>query len=99
MNNDMNQPQPPSQHGQSQHPPLYESQPQWGQQFLPQYGQPPYGGSPVPSYWPPQQPKKPSRRWLWITLAILGGIIALSCVGCSIVFALGLGSFAKLAGP
>jgi hypothetical protein len=91
--------QPPSQYGQLQQPPLYESQPQWRQQFPPQYGQPPYGILPVPSYWPPQQPKKPSRRWLWITLAILGGIIALSCVSCTLVFALGFSSFASLVGP
>ena len=77
---------PSSQYEQPQQPSLYEPQPQWGQQPLPQYRQPPdrqpqYGGSPIPTYWPPQPPKKRSSRWLWITLALVGGLIALGCVG------------------
>lgn len=118
MNNDTNQLQsssygqqqsllsqpPPLQSEQPQQPPLYESQPQWGQQPPPQYPQPPYGQLPYgvppgPYYWPPQQPKKPSRRWLWITLAIIGGLVAFACIASSIFVALSVGSIARIAGP
>ena len=34
-------------------------------------------------------------RWLWITLAIIGGIIVLGCAGCAIASAAGIGFFAK----
>jgi len=88
---------PASLYGQP--PPYGQPQPQWGQQLPPQYQQPPYGVSPTPNFGPPQQPKKGSRRWLWITLSIVGGIIALSCAGCAITAALGVGLFDKLAGP
>ncbi len=74
--------QPPSQSELPQESPLYESPPQWGQQPLPQYrqssdGQPQYGGLPIPTHWPPQPPKKRSSRWFWITLAVVGGLIAI----------------------
>jgi len=93
------QPQPP--YGQPQQPP-YEQQ--WGQQppqdYAPtQYVAPAYGAQPAPGYAPPQQPKR-SRRGLWIALAIIGGLIVLSCAVCGIFFALGIGFFAKnVAGP
>lgn len=85
--------QPPTQYN----PPLPEYQ-----QAPPPYGQPPmYGGAPpVPpiSYGPP--PKKSSLRWLWITLAIVGGLLVLTCGGCAIASVAGIGFFAKTAvGP
>jgi hypothetical protein len=72
------------------------------------YGQPPYGQPQYPPTQyagpggygpPPQQPQKKSLRWLWITLGIIGGIVVLGCVGCAITAALGVGFFAKVAGP
>ena len=93
--------QPQQQHGQPQQPP-YEQQ--WGQQppqnYAPtQYGAPAYGAQPAPGYMPPQQPRR-SRRGLWIALAIIGGLIVLSCGVCGILFATGVGFFAKtVAGP
>jgi len=108
MDNDPNQPQSSSYEQQPapldqssssqfeppQEPPLSESPPQWGQQPLaqyrqPPYGQPQYGGSPIPTYWSPQPPIKRSSRWLWITLALLGGLIAFCCIGGGIVGVLG----------
>lgn len=92
MNNDPKELQPsPDGQQQPQQPPLYESQPPDGQL--------PYGVSPIPSYWPPQPPKKPSRRWLWITLALIGGLVVLTCIGSTIFVAVSLGSFAGLARP
>jgi hypothetical protein len=107
MYNDPNQPQqtessqqspPPYPYGEPQ-PPYY--QPQWGQQPPPQYAQTqygaPYGAPPGPDYMQPQQPRQ-SRRWLWITLGIIGGLVVLSCIACGTLFALGIGFFAKTAG-
>src|SRR5260370_565748 len=92
MNNDPKDLQPsPDGKQQPQQPLLHESQPPDGQL--------PYGGSPIPTSWPPQPPKKPSRRWLWITLALLGGLVALTCIGITIFVAVSVGSFAKLARP
>ena len=91
--------QPP--YGQPQQPP-YEQQ--WGQQppqnYAPtQYVAPAYGAQPAPGYMPPHQPKR-SRRGLWIALAVIGGLIVLSCGVCGILFATGVGFFAKtVAGP
>ena len=91
--------QPP--YGQPQQPP-YEQQ--WGQQppqgYAPtQYVAPAFGAQPAPGYMPPQQPGR-SRRGLWIALAIIGGLIVLSCGVCGILFATGVGFFAKtVAGP
>src|SRR6266566_4473183 len=98
------QPQPPygqPPYGQPQQPP-YEQQ--WGQQppqgYAPtQYVAPAYGAQPAPGYMPPQQPGR-SRRGLWIALAIIGGLIVLSCAVCGILFATGVGFFAKtVVGP
>jgi|SRR5579859_376853 len=81
-------------------PPYYEQPstqptypPPYGQQ---PYGQPPaYGIPPVPGYAAPP-PQKKSLRWLWITLGIVGGLVVLSCVGCSILWASVIGpSFNK----
>jgi hypothetical protein len=96
--------QPPSQSELPQEPPLYESAPQWGQQPLPQYRQPPdgqsqYGGSPIPPNWSPQPPRKRSLRWLWFTLALVGGLIALCCIGSAIFVALSIGSIVRHAEP
>lgn len=42
-----------------------------------QYGVPPYG-------LPPQPPRR-SLRWLWITLAIVAGVVILACSSCVLV--------------
>ena len=98
------QPQPPygqPPYGQAQQPP-YEQQ--WGQQppqgYAPtQYVAPAYGAQPAPGYMPPQQPGR-SRRGLWIALAIIGGLIVLSCAVCGVLFVTGVGFFAKtVVGP
>jgi predicted outer membrane repeat protein len=86
---------PSSQDEQPQQPLLDESPPQWGQQPLPQdrqppYGPPQYGGSPILTSWPPQPPKKRSSRWPRIILALLAGLIALSCIGSVIFVALSI---------
>lgn len=103
------EPQPPYYQPQwGQQPPPYYEQPQppydqsqWGQQPAPQYAQTqygaPYGAPPVPDYMQPGQPRQ-SRRWLWITLGIIGGLVVLSCVVCGTLFALGIGFFAKTVG-
>ncbi len=91
-----------TQYGQPQHfSPNDQQQPQWGQQLPPPsgqpfYRQPPYGVSPSPDFGQSQQPKKRSQRRLWIILAVLGGIVALSCVGSTIFVALNV---ARLANP
>jgi hypothetical protein len=85
--------QPYGQPGQPQQPPYGEQQPP--QDYAPtQYVAPAYGAQPVPGYMPPPQPKK-SRRGLWIVLGIIGGVIVLSCAVCGILFATGVGFFAK----
>jgi hypothetical protein len=76
--------QPP--YGQPQPPSPYAPPPQYGQQPT-SYGQQPasYGQAPMyapqPQFYPQPTPKK-SRRWLWITLAIIlvvliGGVTAI----------------------
>jgi Protein of unknown function (DUF3828) len=91
--------QPPPYYGQPQQP-TYE-QPPWGQQPPPQYAPTqygtPYGAPPVPGYAQPQPPRR-SRRALWITLGILGGLLLLSCIVCGIFFAFGIGFFARTVG-
>lgn len=106
------QPQPP--YGQSQwgqQPPNEQQTPyeqpqspygqsQWGQQPPPpsaptQYGAP-YGTQSAPVY-TPSQPRQ-SRRALWIALGIIGGLLVLSCIVCTIFFALGIGFFARTVG-
>ncbi len=99
MYNDPNQPQPPP-YGQQpyQQQPTQNSQPPYGQpdqQYGPPYGQPQYGVPPVPNYAQPQQQKKGSLRWLWITLGIILGLVVLVCGGCVIASALGVGFLAK----
>src|SRR5438309_6178190 len=90
---------PPPGYGQQpygQPPPGYGQQP-YGQPS-PGYGQEQYRGAPPmpgPGYAPQQAPRKSSLRWLWITLAIIGGIIVLGCAGCAIASAAGIGFFAK----
>src|SRR6266513_481063 len=98
--------QPPPQYGQPPYgqPQQHPYQQQWGQQppqdYAPtQYVAPAYGAQPVPGYAPPQQPGR-SRRGLWIALAIIVGLIVLGCAVCGILFANGVGFFAKtVAGP
>jgi hypothetical protein len=61
------------------------------------YGTPPV--QPMPNYGPPPQ-KKSSLRGLWITLAIVGGLLVLLCGGCAVASVVGIGFFAKtIAGP
>src|SRR5579884_2836939 len=86
-----NQP-PPSQYGSAPNQPPPP----------PPYGvpnQPPSYG--IPTYTQPQEPlQKKSRKGLWITLSIVGGILVLACGGCAVMFALGIGFFAKtVSGP
>lgn len=104
MSYDPNQPygqgQPPNPYGQ---PPTQYNPPSGYEQTPPPYGQPPmYGGvppAPMPYYGPPPQ-KKSSLRALWITLAIVGGLLVLLCGGCAIASVAGIGFFAKtIAGP
>ena len=105
MGYDPNQPygqgQPPNPYGQ---PPTQYNPPPTGYEQPPPYGQPPmYGGvppvPPMPNYGPPPQ-KKSSLRGLWITLAIVGGLLVLACGGCVIASVAGIGFFAKsIAGP
>jgi hypothetical protein len=97
-------PRQPYDEGATQAAPPTYGQPQYGQPQYPppQYGAPPtqpppYGVPPTPAY--AQQPQKKSRRWLWITLGIIGGIIALGCAGCAIATALGVNFFAQAVGP
>ena len=48
---------------------------------------------------PPQQPQR-SRRGLWIALAIIAGVLVLSCAVCGILSFAGIGFFAKsVVGP
>lgn len=47
----------------------------------------------MPNYGPP--PQKKSLRWLWITLAVVGGLLVLGCGGCAIASFVGIGYFAK----
>ena len=88
--------QPPTQYN----PPITDydqpttdfSQP-YDQPLQPPYAPPPYGSAPpVPNYTqPPRQ--KSSRRVLWITLAIIGGIALLVCGGCAIASLAGISLF------
>src|SRR5579872_3525151 len=110
MGYDPNQPygagQPPPPYGQPQ-PPYGQPPTQYNPPPLPpDYGQQPYGQAPpmyggappMPSYG--QLQKKSSLRWLWITLAIVGGLLVLGCGGCAIASFAGIGYFAKtIAGP
>ncbi|MDQ2905841.1 MAG: hypothetical protein M3Y81_20150 [Chloroflexota bacterium] len=88
MYNDPNQPQMPPPY-QFPPPPPYEQTPPYGQPATEYGGQPPYQPTqyappPVPGYGaPPPQPKK-SLRWLWITLAVVGGLLVLACGGCGL---------------
>src|SRR5436309_2664363 len=90
------QPQQPNQPF-GQPPTQYNPPPGYGQPYgqpPPGYGQEQYPGAPPgPGY--AQPPRKSSLRWLWITLAIIGGIIVLGCAGCAIASVAGIGFFAK----
>lgn len=57
----------------------YASQPQPG--AFPQPS--PYGTS-YPGYQPPQPPKK-RKTWLWVTLGVVGGILVISIIACTLV--------------
>src|SRR6266516_5568763 len=90
--NEQNQPPPQPDY---QPPTQYTPPPEYNQPYAqqPAYGQPPYGGvPPVPTYVPPQ---RSSLRWLWITLAVVGGILVLGCGGCIIASVAGLGIFGR----
>jgi hypothetical protein len=100
------QPQQPP-YGQPPTQPSGQGQPQQGYGQPPYqgptqpYGQPPYGqiqyGGPPPNY--AQPPQKKSRKWLWITLAIIGGVLVLGCGGCVIASAVGINILGNVAGP
>jgi hypothetical protein len=96
MSYDPNQPNEQNQPQQPYEPPTqYTPPPEYNQPYAqqPAYGQPPYSGvPPVPTYVPPQ---RSSLRWLWITLAIVGGILVLGCGGCIIASVAGLGIFGR----
>ena len=98
MSYDPNQPneqnQPPQQ-PDYQPPTQYTPPPEYNQPYAqqPAYGQPPYSGvPPMPGY---EQPQRSSLRWLWITLAVVGGILVLGCGGCIIASVAGLGIFGR----
>ena len=98
MNYDPNRPneqnQPP-QEPYYQQPTQYTPSPEYNQPYAqqPAYGQPPYSNMPpTPGY---VQPQKSSLRLLWITLAIVGGILVLSCGGCIIASVAGIGIFGQ----
>jgi hypothetical protein len=87
---------PPSGYPTYAQPSFYTQQPV---QPPPLQPQPPYmPPQPMPPYMAPPQPKK-SRRWLWITLGIIGGVLLLSCAGCAIVFGQGFGAVKQVIGP
>ncbi len=97
MSYDPNQPneqnQPPPQ--PDYQPPTQYTPPEYNQPYAqqPAYGQPPYSGvPPMPGY---EQPQRASLRWLWITLAIVGGILVLGCGGCIIASVAGIGIFGR----
>ena len=99
MSYDPNQPNEQNQPQQPYEPPTqYTPPPEYNQPYAqpPAYGQPPYSGvppvPPVPTYVPPQ---RSSLRWLWITLAVVGGILVLGCGGCIIASVAGLGIFGR----
>ena len=95
--NGQNQPEqpyvPPTQYNP---PPTDYSQPPYAQQPYgqqPVYEQAPYSNLPTaPNYEQPQA-KKPTSRWLWITLAVVGGILVLGCGGCIIASVAGISLF------
>ena len=96
MNDGTNQPPPYDQ------PTAQYIQPPYGQPLQPPpYGQPQYGQQ--PPYGPPpmyvQPPQKKSRRWLWITLSVVGGLLVLACAGCGILGVIGFNFAAKVVGP
>ncbi len=74
---------------------------------MPAQPMPPYQPYMLPQsqpYMPPQfqpqppQPKK-SRKWLWITLSVIGGVILLGCIGCGVLVATSFGSISQVFGP
>jgi hypothetical protein len=96
MSYDPNQPNEQNQPQQPYEPPTqYTPPPEYNQPYAqpPAYGQPPYSGvPPVPTYVPAQ---RSSLRWLWITLAVVGGILVLGCGGCIIASIAGVGFFGQ----
>jgi hypothetical protein len=96
--------QPPSQ--ASELPPFtqypsYDHPSFYTQQAHQPYSMPPMPPPlpPVPPYTQPPQQQKKSRKWLWITLGIIGGIVLLSCVGCAIVLGTSFNSVKQILGP
>jgi hypothetical protein len=81
-----------------QQPPYQQPQPEYVPPQQPPYQQPQYGIPPFPNYAQPQQPKR-SLRWLWITLAIVGGILVLACAGCGIFLYVAGKAAINAAGP
>ena len=81
---------PPPAAAQAMQLPQTQGYPQ-GQQTAQGTQAPPGFYPPVPPMYPPQYgppfgqqpPVRKSRRWLWITLSILGGVLLISCGLCS----------------
>jgi predicted component of type VI protein secretion system len=68
-------------------PPPY-APPPVAQPGIPAYGQPMQGAAGVPAYTQPTAGK--SRRGLWITLSVIGGVLLVMCVACVVlVYAFG----------
>ena len=92
--------QPPTQPSGQGQPQQGYGQPPYQGPTQP-YGQPPYGqgqyGGPPPNY--AQPPQKKSRKWLWITLSIIGAVLVLGCGGCAIAGAVGFNILGNVAGP
>ena len=77
-------------YGQSAQPtpanPAVQQMQAQGQQQSPQGSYPPVPPNYPPSFVPPYErrmPAKKSRRWLWITLSIVGAVLLLTCGLCS----------------
>ncbi|MBA2288213.1 MAG: hypothetical protein H0W02_22285 [Ktedonobacteraceae bacterium] len=97
MYNDPNQPQMPPPYQFPPPPPYGQPATEYGGQQPYQPTQ--YAPPPVPSYGaPPPQPKK-SLRWLWITLAVVGGLLVLACGGCGLTLYIVGNQTANLIGP
>jgi len=65
-------------------PPPYAPSPV-GQPGMPAYGQPMQAAPVIPAYAQPAQPARKSRRGLWITLGVIGGVLLLVCVACGVL--------------
>ena len=87
-------PAPMQQPGQVMPPMPPQPMPPY-QPYMPPQSQP-Y----IPPQFQPQPPQpKKSRKWLWITLSVIGGVILLGCIGCGVLVATSFGSISQVFGP